>query len=161
MTGWLRKSVAVVACLVAALGVAVAFWWRVIREPSYYVNVRSEDGRVVVEWSSCGGTRALEADSMSVYPVPAGPADRGCRLAETGAALRSAPLASPWEYGSIPEGYVMGGCLPLERGRVYRARVGGRNGGDVVFRVNDKGEPEVIERSCGVPEWLRRAIQRS
>lgn len=142
--------------LVAAIVIAACIALRlVVHEPSYDVTVSSKSDGIAIEWSTCGLKRLGGADSVLIIPADADK-NPSCRLRPLDKAQLPPTLPGSWSYGSIPTGYVLDGTCPeLGSNRRLRARVGGRIGGEVVFRVVPGNKIEIEDRSCG---WLDRLL---
>jgi hypothetical protein len=140
--------------IVLLVPLGLLFVRSIAREPSYAVTVTGRDGSIVLEWLACGGGEPVDAYVLSVVEDGKGDTQQACRLLPTHKALDDSPLRTGWEYGTVPAGYVLDGhCPPLVPGRRYRARVGGRIGGDVVFGLTRYGSVDVVSRSCDGQSW--------
>ncbi len=146
----------IVAAIVAAIVIVIGvLWWATVHEPSYDVTVSSTSGTISVSWSGCGSKRPGNVYGILIIPAD-GDRSLSCRLRPVGQSQHWTPLPGRWFYGSVPAGYVLDGTCPaLDHNRKLRARVGGRIGGEVVFRLGAGGSIDIDETSCN---WLDRLL---
>jgi hypothetical protein len=57
-------------------------------------------------------------------------------------------ITARWLYGTIPAGYDMAKCSPLQPGETYDVEVSGAAGGSARFIVQKDGTVQMIEDSC-------------
>ncbi len=157
------NNVRLISCgLVVCVGLIVCLasqsWRFGIGERGVRVGVRfNESGMLELTGTWCDSGERIDIRSASVSSQNA----NGCHISFCGVDCReddrSLPIRGSWTYGDVPLGYVLEGeCPPIEVGRSYKARIGGRIGGDVEYRIISLREVKVLSKSCN---WFWNAIK--
>jgi hypothetical protein len=148
-------GLAVCAGLTVCLGSQA---WRLgIGERGVRVGARfNESGRLELTGAWCDSGEAIDIRSVSVSSQTA----QRCHVSFCGVDCsednRSLPVRGSWAYGEVPPGYVLDGeCPTLAVGGTYTARLGGRIGGDIEYRIVGSREVKVLSKSCN---WLWNGI---
>ena len=147
-----RLWLALAVCVCLIVGAATQAWRLGIGERGVRVGAEFDElGRLVLTGSWCDSGDAVDIRSVSISSAAS--TTQSCHVSFCGVDCRgddrSLPKSGRWVYGDVPPGYVVEGeCPATVVGNIYRARLGGRIGGEVAFKISGAREVEILSKSC-------------
>jgi hypothetical protein len=143
------RSAAAFVLLIATIPGCWLFRLRLPFNPMSGATVAKEGDAYVVRIRNCfDPAKRFSVNGLAIQRLDGRKRIPHCDLSWSG----NAPSIEEWRYGSLPPGYTLKSCLPLQAGQRYEVQIRAGAGGHAQFSVDRDGNVRMLADGCSQPK---------